>query len=502
MHACWPTGSRMTKSLAIIGRPNVGKSTLFNRLAGKRLAIVDDTPGVTRDRRYAPGHLGDLTFTLIDTAGMEETGKDALETRMLEQTKAAIKEADILLLVVDARVGITGADEHFASLVRRANKPTLLLLNKSEGAAGTDTLYDAYAMGFGEPVRLSAEHGEGMGDFFDALLPLMGEETVAVQTEKTEKQKKVKKPKAAAAVAAKRKKEEEAATSDEDVGLLEEDEQPDPMKPLSIAIVGRPNAGKSTLINALLQEDRLLTGPEAGITRDAIAVDYEYKDRLIKLVDTAGRRKKANVTGKLEFMSVGDSLRSIQYAEVVVVVMDATIPLEKQDAAIAALVEREGRACVLALSTWALIEDKTATMEEVRHMCTQQLPQMKDVPLVPLSALKGKGLEKLLDACFATHAVWNKRISTAQLNRWLEGALDTHTPPLIKGRRLKIKYMTQTKTRPPTFNLYTNLSDGFPDAYLRYLTNGMRETFGLPGVPLRIALKTGKNPFESKRKTR
>ncbi len=484
------------KKLAIVGRPNVGKSTLFNRLAGKRLAIVDDTPGVTRDRRYAPGHLAGLDFILIDTAGMEEAAKDALETRMLAQTNAAIKEADMLLLVIDARVGITSADEHFAELVRRSGKPILLLLNKSEGKAGDDTAIDAYRLGLGEPLRISAEHGEGMGDFFSALLPFIEDEDAdAVEEEIIPKAKRVRKPRAAEAVAAKKKATPVMVADDEDE--LIEDE---PIPVMQIAIVGRPNAGKSTLINALLHEDRLLTGPEAGITRDAIAVDYEYNGMPIKLVDTAGMRKKANITAKLEGMSVGDSLRAIQYAHVVVVVMDATIPLEKQDATIAALVEREGRACVLALSKWDLITDKNALMEQLRYQCDMQLPQMKDIPMVPLSALKGKGLEKLMDACFATYAVWNKRVSTAQLNRWLEGALGTHTPPLVKGRRLKIKYMTQAKTRPPTFSLFTNIADGFPDSYMRYLVNGLRQTFALPGVPLRIILKAGSNPFEHKKK--
>jgi GTP-binding protein len=468
----------MTKLIAIIGRPNVGKSTLFNRLAGKRLAIVDDQPGVTRDRKYAPAELGGEDFTLIDTAGMEEVKGDALEARMLAQTKEALMEADLVLLVMDARAGILPADEHFAQMVRRANKQTVLVLNKAESRAGQDTRLDAYRLGLGEPVLISAEHGEGMGDLFDAMFGEREElprEKVAKQDRLSQRQQK--------AIA-------DAAREEEDIEA----------KSLQIAILGRPNAGKSTLINALIAQDRLLTGPEAGITRDAIAVPFSYGGRNLTLVDTAGIRKKANVVERLEGMAVGDSLRALKYAQVAVILMDATMPLEKQDATLAALVEREGRACVLGLSKWDLIKDKSATLEEIRYQCESQLPQLKGITIVPVSAVKDKGLEALMDACFSAYDIWNRRVGTAELNRWLEDAENTHTPPLVKGRRLKLKYMTQGKTRPPTFTLFTNIAKDFPDSYMRYLVNGLRQTFDLPGTPIRVTLKASKNPFEGRNK--
>lgn len=467
------------KLIAIIGRPNVGKSTLFNRLAGKRLAITDDTPGVTRDRKYTDASLGGEDFTLIDTAGMEEVkAENALETRMLAQTKEALMEADIVLLVMDARAGILPTDEHFAQMVRRAGKKTVLVLNKAEGRAGDETRIDAFRLGLGEPICISAEHGQGMADLFDAMFP----DRVELPHQKVAK--------------ADRLSQRQQTKLKE----AEEAEEEPAERTIQIAILGRPNAGKSTLINALIAQDRLLTGPEAGITRDSIAVEHRYAGRELVLVDTAGMRKKANVTGRLEGMAVGDSLRSLQYAQVVVVLMDATMPLEKQDAAIAALAEREGRAVVLGLSKWDLVKDKKETLEQVRYQCDTQLPQLKGVKLVPMSAIKDRGLEDLMDACLEAYDIWNSRVPTAQLNRWLEEVEGAHTPPLVSGRRLKLKYMTQTKARPPTFTLFVNISKDFPDAYTRYMVNGLRTTFRLPGTPIRLLLKAGKNPYEDKKK--
>ncbi len=444
----------MKPIIAIIGRPNVGKSTLFNRLAGKKLALVDDQPGVTRDRRYAKGHLAGLEFDIVDTAGMEQAAANALESRMMEQTKTAIDEAQVILFMLDARVGVTPADETFAQLVRAAGKPVVLIANKAEGRAGQANLGDIYALGFDDIALISAEHGEGMADLFDALAPFC------------------------------------AGDDEEEAGEA----------PMKITILGRPNAGKSTLVNALVGEERLLTGPEAGITRDAIAVRFHHAGQEIELVDTAGMRKRANIHGKVEKLAVSDGVRSMQYAEVVVVLLDATAPLEKQDASIAALVEREGRACVIGLNKWDLITgDKKAWMEEFQYMLSKQLHQLAGVEVVKLSATKRKGLDELMSACLRAREVWNGRVGTAELNRWLEAMLETHTPPLIRGRRLKIKYMTQIKSRPPSFQLFTNMAAEFPDAYLRYLVAGMREAFGLKGTPIRVQLKESNNPFKKKK---
>lgn len=519
----------MTALVAIVGRPNVGKSTLFNRLVGKKLAIVDDQPGVTRDRRYAAGSLGGLEFTLIDTAGMERAAHDALETRMLKQTEAAIAEADLCLLLLDARQGVTPADEYFAQMVRRSGKPTLLLLNKAEGKAGQQTAYDAYALGLGEPILISAEHGEGLGDFYSALEPHAQKYMPKVdEVEEDWAPKKKKKTRAAQAQKDNQlardlahKAKESASVDDEAIDDFV-DSGENENTPMQIAIVGRPNAGKSTLINALLGEDRMLTGPEAGITRDSIAVDLNYDGHALKLIDTAGMRKKANVVEKLESMSVGDSLRAIRYAHVVVVLMDATIPFERQDNAITALIEREGRAVVIGLSKWDLVgksEEASSKMqgsaqrvtgaqraaqmemlEELRLMCDEHLPQIKGVPLVPLSATEGYGLHDLMEACFSIYKMWNTRLSTSELNRFLDDAENTHTPPMISGRRVKMKYMTQTKTRPPTFQIFTNLADDFPESYARYLVNGLRHVYGLAGIPIRLYFKSSKNPYEGKRK--
>lgn len=448
----------MSFTLAIIGRPNVGKSTLFNRLVGKKLAIVDDVAGTTRDRRYAPASLGDLEFTIIDTAGLEQAPADALETRMMEQTKAAIDEADVIMLMVDVRDGVTTADEVFAQMVRLSNKPVILVGNKAESKAAAAGISDLYSLGFQKIALISAEHGEGMNELYEAL-------------------------------------EEYRVATDEEEESTEEYEH------LAIAIIGRPNAGKSTLINALLGDDRLLVGPEAGITRDSISVEFEHKGKELKLVDTAGMRKRANIHGKLEKLAVADSVRAIKYAQVVVVLLDATAPLEKQDANIASLVEREGRACVIGLNKWDLVKaNKKEYLEELRYMLEKQLPQMHGIALVPCSAIHRSGLDALIDACMGAYDIWNQRVSTAEINRWLEACVQHHSPPMVKGRRLKIKYMTQIKTRPPAFQLSTNMAKEFPDAYLRYLVNGLRETFGLQGTPIRMNLKVSNNPFAKNKK--
>ncbi len=439
--------------LAIVGRPNVGKSTLFNRLAGRRLAIVDDRPGVTRDRKFASGRLGDLDLELIDTAGFEDVTDQSLEARMRRQTERAIDEASVVLFVIDAREGIVPLDRFFADQLRRAGKPVILVANKAEGRAGEAGALEAHALGMGEPVAISAEHGEGLADLYAAVV-------------------------AAAA----------------DPGETERGE--DLEKPIRMAIVGRPNAGKSTLVNRLIGDDRLLTGPEAGITRDAVSVDWTWQGRRVRLVDTAGLRRKAKVEEGLERLSVQDALHALTFAEVAVLVMDATCAFETQDLQIADLIEREGRALVFVLSKWDLIDDAGDRLAAFAERAVKMLPQVRGTPLVALSAETGRGMERLMPAVIKAHADWSSKASTRALNDWLRLALERHPPPAVGGRRIKPKYMAQTKSRPPTFVLFASRADKLPESYRRYLVNSLRDSFDLPGTPIRLTVKSGRNPFD------
>lgn len=457
--------------IAIVGRPNVGKSTLFNRLIGKKLALVDDRPGVTRDRREGTAQLGDLTFAVIDTAGLEEGGGRSLAARMRAQTEAAIADADAIFFMVDARAGITPEDRFFANLLRRAGKPLILIANKAEGRLGEQGAREAFDLGLGEPVPLSAEHGEGLGDLYSAVAEILPEGEAAAQDEARE-------PVA-----------EEPVSSDEDGSEL------DPTKPLRIAVIGRPNVGKSTLLNRILGEERLLTGPEAGITRDAIGVDLDWHGRSLKMFDTAGLRKRARVDEKLEKLAGADALRAAKFAEVVVLLIDATTPFEKQDLTLADLVAREGRALVIGLNKWDLVEDRQKKLTELREEASRLLPQIKGAPVVPVSGVTGEGIDVLLESVFKVHGVWNKRIATAKLNRWLTAAIQEAPPPAVAGRRIKIRYMTQLRARPPYFVIFGNQLAHLPESYRRYLVNGLRQRFDLPGVPIRLSMKTTENPY-------
>lgn len=474
----------MSFTVAIVGRPNVGKSTLFNRLVGKKLALVDDTPGVTRDRRPGDAKLIDLRFTIIDTAGLEEAGPETLQGRMRAQTETAIDEADLTLFVVDAKFGLTPVDQTLGEMLRRRGKPVVLVANKSEARGSDGGFYDAFTLGLGDPVPISAEHGQGMIDLRDAIVEAIGPE-MAFGDDDDEA-------------------ETDVDVRDSDVSSEDEDYEPayDETKPLRVAIVGRPNAGKSTLINRFLGEDRLLTGPEAGITRDSISVEWDWRGRTIKMFDTAGMRRKARVQEKLEKLSVADALRAIRFAETVVIVFDATIPFEKQDLQIVDLVLREGRAAVLAFNKWDLVEDPQALLTELREKTERLLPQARGIRAVPIAGQTGYALDKLMQSIIDTDMVWNKRISTAKLNRWLDNVQVQHPPPAVSGRRLKLKYMTQVKARPPAFMISCTRPDSVPESYIRYLTNGLRADFAMPGVPIRIHLRASENPFENKRKKR
>jgi GTPase len=457
----------MSFTIAIIGRPNVGKSTLFNRLVGQKLALVDDAPGVTRDRREGEARLGDLRFTVIDTAGLDEGAKGSLTARMQEQTETAIGLADALMFVIDARAGLTPNDRAFADFARRANKPVILLANKSEGKHGEIGAMESYALGLGDPVQISAEHGEGMGELYDALRVLMPEP--AEDDEEGD---------------------EEIAETDEELAK----------RPIRVAVVGRPNAGKSTLINRLLGEERLLTSAEAGTTRDSIAVEITRNGRDFRVFDTAGLRRRSRIEEKLEKLSVADALRAVRFAEVVVLMMDAQNKFEEQDLRIADLIEREGRALVIAVNKWDLMERKGGAISALRTEADHLLPQVRGAPLVAVSGLMGEGIDRLTSAIEEAYAVWNRRVSTASLNRWFEQAVDANPPPAVSGRRLKLNYITQAKARPPSFVLFCSRADAVPQSYLRYLVNSLREYFELPGTPVRIALREKANPFAHKRK--
>lgn len=442
----------MSFTVAIVGRPNVGKSTLFNRLTGKRHALVDDQPGVTRDRRSGDASLGGMPFLVVDTAGLEDAEEGTLAARMTDQSKQAIRDADVALLVIDGRAGVTPIDKYFAQIVRKSGTPVILVVNKAEGGKASAAIDEAHGLGMGEPVAISAEHGEGLADLYDALAPYDksgDEEPVAAENIDT---------------------------------------------PMQIAIVGRPNVGKSTLLNKILGEERVLTGPEAGITRDAITIDYVFKGKKLKLIDTAGMRRKANVQAKVEKLAVADTLRAIQYAHVVVLVIDAEQPLEKQEATIASLVEQEGRAFVLAVNKWDTVPDKPAYEKAIKQRLATVLPQVKGCPMVPISAIEGTGIGALLTACFKVYALWNTEIGTGELNRWLESTIEAHTPPMVHTRRIKIRYMTQKSARPPSFILFSNTSE-IPESYMRYLVNSMRERFALPGIPIRVRIRKNKNPY-------
>ena len=447
-------------TVAILGRPNVGKSTLFNRLVGRRQAIVDDTPGVTRDRIEGVCRLGPTEFRVVDTAGLETGAPESLAGRLRWQSMRGLDEADVGLFVVDARGGITSADRDLAAELRRQRKPVLLIANKCEGRIAESQLGDAWSLGLGEPLPVSAEHGDGIPDLLLAIAPYLTEAPAEAM---------------------------EAELPEAEVATL---------RPLRLAVIGRPNAGKSSLINRLIDQDRLLTGPEPGLTRDSITLRLDYKGREIQLVDTAGLRRKAKVAAKLEKLSTSATLRTLKFAEVVALVVDATTPLERQDLTIARLVAQEGRALVIVLNKWDLIADPNAAMTEIRHTLATQLADVRGVPCVPLSALTGRNVDKLLPAVVAAHARWDKRVPTAALNRWLATALGQHPPPLAQGRRVKIRYATQSTARPPTFILFANKSaEALPDSYLRYLAAGLRESFDLEGVPIRFHVRHGENPY-------
>ena len=476
----------MSFTLAIVGRPNVGKSTLFNRLVGKKLALVDDQPGVTRDLREGAARLADLRFTVVDTAGLEEVTDDSLQGRMRRLTERAVDMADICLFMIDARVGVTPSDLVFADILRKKSAHVILAANKAEGKAADAGVIEAYSLGLGEPIRLSAEHGEGLNDLYTHLMPIADGFAERAQTDAPETDVDL--------------TEEEAELGDEEAPMP----VPTKTKPLQVAVVGRPNAGKSTLINQIMGEDRLLTGPEAGITRDAISLQTDWFDVPMRIFDTAGMRKRAKVQEKLEKLSVSDGLRAVKFAEVVVVLLDADIPFEQQDLRIADLAEREGRAVVVAVNKWDLETDKQGKLKDLRESFERLLPQLKGAPLVTVSAKTGRGMDRLHNAIMRAYEVWNRRVTTAQLNRWLSGMMEAPPPPAPQGKRIKLRYMTQAKTRPPGFVVMCSHPDKVPESYNRYLVNGLRLDFDMPGTPIRLWMRgqSDANPYKGRKKAK
>ena len=471
----------MSFTLAIVGRPNVGKSTLFNRLVGKRLALVDDQPGVTRDLREGAARLADLRFTVIDTAGLEEATDESLQGRMRKLTERAVEMADVCLFMIDARVGVTPTDQVFAEILRKKADHVILAANKGEGAAADAGVIEAYSLGLGEPIRLSAEHGEGLNDLYSQLMPISDQFDLLAEKDDTP---------------------EVDVTLDEDEDGLGAVPVPTNAKPLQVAVVGRPNAGKSTLINQILGEERLLTGPEAGITRDAISLRIDWNGTPMRIFDTAGMRKKAKVQEKLEKLSVGDGLRAVKFAEVVVVLLDAAIPFEQQDLRLADLAEREGRAVIIAVNKWDIEDEKQSKLKDLKESFERLLPQLRGAPLITVSAKTGRGLDRLNDAIMRAYEVWNRRVTTAQLNRWLAGQVEAHPPPAPQGKRIKRRYMTQAKTRPPGFVVMCSHPDKVPESYSRYLVNGLRVDFDMPGTPIRLYMRgqNDANPYKGRKK--
>jgi GTP-binding protein len=502
----------MTLKVAIIGRPNVGKSTLFNRLVGKKLALVDDQPGVTRDRRYGKARLGHMNFTVIDTAGLEEAFDGSVEGKMRQQSEIAFDECDVALFIIDARAGLTPLDNHFADWLRKRHKPVHVIANKHEGKDQDPGLYEAYGLGLGDVAPISSEHGLGMELLIDILLPYWEED-----------RRKEKKARSAARLEAQGQADDidddddfdgeddlpddtgEILMPAEDEGEFDEDdefEEPREHGKIQLAIVGRPNVGKSTLMNQLLGENRVMTGPQAGLTRDSIAVDWDYEGRQIRLVDTAGMRRKKKIDDRVEKLSVSDTLRVIRYAQVVVLMLDATNTIDKQDLTIARMVLEEGRALIIGVNKWDAVDDKSAFTKHLSDTLETSFAQARGIPILNLSALTGRGTDRLMPTVLDIYDIWSRRIPTSQLNRWLEAVTERHLPPVISGRRIRLRYMTQAKSRPPSFFINCSKAAELPESYTRYLINGLREDFDMPGVPIRIYLRSSDNPFANKKKKR